>query len=311
MFQTTLVKVLIILFYMIPGYILRKMGKVKSEHLPTLSAILVYIGTPFLVVSSFLSLEFSWEMVKNMAIFFAVTLVLQALFMLAVRLVSGKKRFEAGKDRIVTIGAVMGNVGFFGIPVIKAVLPAYPEVACYAAMYSLSMNILAFTVGAFFITGEKKFMSARAAVFNPTVLGFVIGLPLFFLGLGQTMPAELRAAVDSVSGITTPLCMFILGIRLASARFLEIWTKPSVYVTVALKLLVFPLVSYAAVTLLTLPDSLRWSVLILSGMPCASILLSLSELYESEPGTAANCIFVSTLLCFLTIPVLTAVMTVF
>ena len=110
--------------------------------------------------------------------------------------------------------------------------------------------------------------------------------------------------------MTTPLCMFILGIRLASADFRQIWNKPSVYGTVFLKLLVFPLFSYAAVSLpfLGLPDSLRWTVLILSGVPCASILLSLSELHHTEPDLAADSILVSTLLCFLTMPVLTLVM---
>ncbi len=49
-------------------------------------------------------------------------------------------------------------------------------------------------------------------------------------------------------------------------------------------------------------------MLILSGTPCASILLSLSELRRTEPDLAADSILVSTLLCFLTLPLLTFVM---
>ena len=308
MFTIALSNVLITLFYMIPGYILKKMGKVKQEHLPTLSALLVYIGTPSLIISAFMSLEFSWEMVRNMAIFFAVTLVLQSLFIVVIRLVMGKKRFENRSNRILALGSVMGNVGFFGVPIISALLPNNPEVACYSAMFSLSMNTLAFTVGVYCLTGEKKYMSWKSAVFNPTVFGFVVGLPFFLFGLKAYLPTVLVAAIETLRAMTTPLCMFVLGIRLASAKFSEIWNKPSVYATVFLKLLVFPLFSYGVVTLLGLPDSLRWSVLILSGTPCASLLLSLSEMHQSGQEMAANCIFVSTLLCFLTLPLLTLVM---
>ncbi len=310
MFIIALTNVLVTLFYLVPGVILKKMDKAKEAHLSTLSAILVYVGTPFLEISSFMAMDFSWDGVKNMAIFFLATFLLQIAFMGALRLILGQKRFGEGKYRLLTIGSVMGNVGFFGIPIVSALLPDHPEVACYAAMYSLSMNMLAFTVGVFCLTGEKRFMSVRAAVFNPTVFGFVLALPFYVFGLRNVLPAPLIGAIEAIRGMTTPLCMFILGIRLASADFRQIWNKPSVYGTVFLKLLVFPLFSYAAVSLpfLGLPDSLRWTVLILSGVPCASILLSLSELHHTEPDLAADSILVSTLLCFLTMPLLTLVM---
>ena len=310
MFTIALSNVLVTLFYLFPGFVLRKMGKAKEEHLPTLSAVLVYIGTPFLQVASFMAMDFSWDGVKNMGIFFLVTFAVQCLFMVAVRLVLGKKRFGEGKYRLLTIGSVMGNVGFFGIPIISALLPDNPEVACYAAMYSLSMNMLAFTFGVFCLTGEKRYMSVRAAVFNPTVFGFVVSLPFYVFGLRNVLPEVLVSAIMIVKNMTTPLCMFILGMRLASAKFGEIWNKPSVYGTVAMKLIAFPLFAYAvaSVPFFGLPDSFRWTVLILSGTPCASILLSLSELHRTEPDLAADSILVSTLLCFLTLPLLTLVM---
>ena len=308
MFSIALSNVLVTLFYLLPGFVLRKMGKAKPEHLPTLSAILVYIGTPFLEISAFMNMEFSWTDVGNMGIFFLATFAAQCLFMLAVRLILGKRRFGIPKNRLLAIGSVMGNVGFFGLPIVCALLPDHPEAACYSTMFSLSMNILAFTVGVYCLTGDKKYMSAKAAIFNPTVFGFVLALPFYVFGLKAHLPAVLIGAIELIRNLTTPLCMFILGIRLASAAFREIWNKPIVYLTAACKLLVFPLFSYFLVSLFPMPDSLRWSVLILSGTPCASILLSLSELHGSEPDMAANCILVSTLLCFLTMPVLTLFM---
>ena len=101
-------------------------------------------------------MEFSWTDVGNMGIFFAVTFAAQCLFMLTVRLILGRRRFEIPKSRLLVMSSVMGNVGFFGLPIISAILPDHPEVACYTTVFSLSMNILAFTVGIYCLTGDKK-----------------------------------------------------------------------------------------------------------------------------------------------------------
>jgi predicted permease len=50
---------------------------------------------------------------------------------------------------------------------------------------------------------------------------------------------------------------------------------------------------------------IKASVVILSAAPCASIILSLAELHGSGAEFSANCLLVSTLLCFLTMPLFT------
>ena len=70
-------------------------------------------------------------------------------------------------------------------------------------------------------------------------------------------------------------------------------------------MLIFPLFCYFAVYFLPLDFSFKASILILAGTPCASVVFNLSEMYKSEPELSANCVLVSTLLCFLTLPVLT------
>ena len=304
-FRIAIASVLVMLFYMVPGYIIRKMGRARPEHLPTISAILVYIGTPFLLISAFMSLEFSWELVTEMAWFFAVTFVLQVAFLLILFCIFKKlKRIEDAKYRVMSIGSIVGNVGFFGMPVLRSLFPDSPEVACYSAMFMLSMNVIVFTVGVFCLTKEKKYISLRAAFINPTMLGFAIALPIYFLGLARYFPEALTNAIGAMGSLTAPLCMFILGIRLASAPVKRIFCDFRVYVTAFLKLLVFPLFCYACVYFLPFSEAFRGSVLILSGMPCAAVLLSLAEMHKKETEMSANCIFVSTMACFLTVPLL-------
>ncbi len=306
-FQITFINVVIMLLYILPGFIICKMKKASADHLPTISAVMIYGCTPCLIVSSFLALDFSWEMLANMGLFFAVTFVLQLAFMGILWLIL-RRRFDDAKYRVFTVASVMGNVGFFGLPIVRAMLPENPEVMCYSAMYIASMNLIMYTIGVYFLTRDKKFMTPKAAILNPMMLGLAIGLPLLLTGAGAYIPEAFRNGIKLVGDMSAPLCMMILGIRLATVSLKKLFARPFVYLACAFKLIVFPLFCYLAVVLLPLPVSFKASVLILSGTPCASIVFNLSEMHKSDPELSANCVLLSTLMCFITLPLLTLVL---
>ncbi len=303
-FQVALGQVLLTLFYILPGYLISKMKKASAQHLPTLSAILVYVCGPCLHISAFLSLDYSRDTFRNMLLFFAVTLILQSAFMAILYFVF-RRRQEDSRYRILNIGSCLGNVGFFGLPVIRALLPDHPEVACYSAIYSISMNVLVFTMGVYCLTGDKKYMRVKSALINPSSIGFAVAIPLFLLNARRVIPDIALNGLQLLGSMSAPLCMLILGIRLSMTPLKKLFSRPFVYFVSLSKLVAFPLFCYAAVSLLPLPMAFKASVLILSATPCASIILSLAELHHREMELSANCVLVSTLLCFLTIPVLT------
>ena len=115
----------------------------------------------------------------------------------------------------------------------------------------------------------------------------------------------LTTALTNVGSMTTPLCMIILGVRLANVELKQLFMRPFVYVVCLMKLLVYPLVSYALISLFPVPDAFKASILILCGVPCAAIVLSMAEMYNAEQELSANCLLVSTLLSVITIPILT------
>ncbi len=303
-FQIALIQVLLTLFYILPGYAVSKMKKASARHLPTLSAVLVYVCGPCLHISAFLSMDFSWEGLRDMGLVFVLTFFLQAAFMAALYLILRAKK-EDGRYRIWNIACALGNVGFFGLPVVKALLPDHPEAACFSAIFCVSMNILVFTMGVYCLTNDKKYMSLRSAVLNPTMLGFALAMPLYMLGAKRFLPVQALDAIELLGRMSTPLCMLILGIRLAQSPVKKLFTQPLVYAVSFSKLAAFPLFCWAVVSLLPLSMPIRASVVILSAAPCASIILSLAELHGSGAEFSANCLLVSTLLCFLTIPLFT------
>lgn len=303
-FNIALSNVLVTLMYILPGFIVCKLKRASADHLSTLSGVLVYGCSPCMVISSFLALDFSMKDLISMGWFFIASFLVQAAFMGLIYWLFQKK-MDDPKYRILTIGSVLGNVGFFGLPVVKALLPNNPEVMCYSAVYVISMNILVFTVGVFCLTGDKKYMTLKAAVLNPTMFGFMTGLLLYIVRAGNVIPDLVKSSVGLLGNMTTPLCMIILGVRLATVSLKKLFTRPIVYLICLGKLVLFPLFAYAAVCFLPLAYSFKASMLILSATPCASIIFNLAELHKKESELSANCVLLATLLCFLTIPVLT------
>ncbi len=302
-FSVTFTNVLITLLYILPGFVMCKANKASAQHLPTMSAILVYVCSPCLVISNFIRLEYSAQQTINMGLFFLITLALQALFMMSLFFLL-RKKYDDSRYRIVTIGSVLGNVGFFGLPLMKALMPGNPEVLCYSSIFVISMNILVFTMGVYCLTKNTKYLSLKPAILNPSMAGLVIGLPIYLLGLGKYIPQTLVNSLELLGTMTTPVCMVILGVRLASVSFKKLFCRPFVYLACLGKLVVFPLFCYGLVSLLPVDEAIKTSVFILAATPCASIILNMAEMHRSETELSANCVLLSTLLCIVTIPLL-------
>ncbi len=298
--------VLLTLLYIIPGFICCKTKIAKPEHLSSLSAILVYVCSPCMVVNSFMETERSLHNIGQILLFFAVSLAIQTVLTF-VLYGAFRKKFEDVKYRMLTVSFGLGNAGFFGIPIIKALLPDHPEVACFACVYIVGMNMLTFTVGAYCLTGDKKRMTLKKAFLNPPFISLIVALIMYAFNFQSIMPQLLGDALSLLSKTTTPLCMIILGIRLASVSFKKLFTRIYVYVICTCKLLIFPFVCLAIIFFLPLDPIFKAAMFILGGTPCAAVMLNIAEMYDGETELAANCVLLSTLLCVFTIPLLAAI----
>ena len=315
-FINCLIRVLISLAFIIPGFMLCKFKKAFASHLSTLSTILVFVCGPCMIIYAFYSAALKTseygisklEMGLNMLYFGLVTLALQIIFVLILYLIL-KKKYADAKYRLLTCSSALGNVGFFGLPLVMALVPNNPIVACYSSVYVMSMNILAFTVAVFCLTENKKYISLKAAFVNPTGIAILIAIPVFIfadkLAFGK-FGIEFWDSINLLGKMTTPMCMIILGIRLGVTDLKKLFVRPFVYLISVLKMVVFPIFSFFMVYFLPFFDNtFKTSILILSAVPCASVILNLAEMHHAEEEIAANCVLVSTLLCFITIPLMT------
>ena len=302
-FTVTFSNVLLMLLYLVPGFLLYKVKKVHSSHLSSMSVILLYVCGPGMFLNALISPDASPDLPAKMGLFILFSLAGEFALMLLLRLFLGKQRKEFGM-RMFTIASVMGNVGFFGMPVVRALFPDAPEAAVYSCMFNISLNIVAWTIGVYTLTGDKKYISLRAAFLNPSVITAVVGFLLYLANAKSWLPEFVQGGFRALGVMSTPLCMLILGIRLATMNLKKLFTTPLVWLACTGKLVVFPLFCWALTLPFPLDPVFRASILMLAGTPCASILLNLAEIHHNGQQLAANCALLSTLLSIFTIPLL-------
>lgn len=337
-FRTTAISVLMLVVMAVPGFILMKTKLLKPSAMAFFSAVLLYVCQPFLSLQSFLKVEYSRGMLLNIGIVFIVSMIAQALLFFIVWLIVHKKfdnpeitenLIEEGylggnrissdplltaqinatargrAYRVMVCVCTFGNVGFFGVPVLEMLFPLNPETIVYSAIFIVTMNVMCWSVGAYVLTGNRKYMSVKKALLNPPMLTLIVALPLFFSGVTlEKLPDVLARIIGYLATMTAPMCMLILGMRFAVAPLRELFTDWRAYISAVVKTLIFPLTVYLVLMPFSLNPILRATLVILSGMPSASVNLNLAELYNADQKSAANTILLSSVLSIITIPLL-------
>jgi len=300
-FLAALATVGVMLFYAVPGFLLVKTKLVGSEGISNFAKLLMYVCSPMLVIYSFLNIDFSWGLVGKMAIAFVFAISVMLLFVIIFsRVFKGK---EDARYRIYTLATVFPNCAFMGVPILEAVLPDYPEALAFSVMFSMALNISAWTVGSFVITGDKKYISPKKVFLNPQIFAMLVAIPLFAIGV--KLPTQIDSMITLLAKMTTPLCMLIMGMRLACASLKKVFLVPSQYLIVAIKQIVFPLVAFLILLLLPLDERMKASIYILMACPVASVVLSFSEMIGEGQENASSLVLLGTLLSAITIPVMT------
>ena len=112
--------------------------------------------------------------------------------------------------------------------------------------------------------------------------------------------------------MSTPLCMHVLAIRLASIKDIKsLFTRPLTYAGVAIKLVGLPLFNYLIVYFIPFfTDSIKGSFLILGATPSASLILATAEVYNCDQELAGNSILLSQIICIVTLPVVSLLLDV-
>ena len=300
-FTITLVTVAVMLLYAVPGYLMIKVKAVKQESIPAFATLLMYVSQPCLMLYSFQRVEASLSLVKDMLLFFCTTLLLQLVIMGAFFFCIRNKKQDV-RYRVCTVASVFGNCAFLGVPLLEALLPDYPEAIVFSNMFAVSMNLIGWTFASYVISLDRRFISFKKLVLNPAVLACMVAIPLFALHV--KLPDPLYQLIELLGRMTTPLCMIIMGMRLATIPLKSLFDKLYIYAMIGFKQLLFPLFALLIAMLLPVEQNIKITLFVLCCAPVASVVLNFAELMGEGQDTAANLVLLGTMGSVVTIPIM-------
>lgn len=301
MFINTLLRVALMLAYAVPGFLLLKTKAVKADAISAFAKLLVYACAPALSLYSFSRATYTPELNGMMWICFATSFGLILLFFLLFRLGLIKLK-EDVRWRVFNVSVALGNVGFFGIPLLEHCLPDHPEVLIFSEVMSLAMNMIAWTLGLSLVSGDAKYMKPLKIITVPSFLAMLVAYPMFLNG--WSFPPQIESAIELLGRMSTPLCMVIMGMRLATVSIKELVTDWRSLLASLIKLTVFPLAMLGVMLMLPVEPFVRAAMFLVACCPSATVMLSLCEIINHGQKSAANTVLISTLLSVITIPLM-------
>lgn len=308
MFLQSLENVALLLLMAVPGFLIVKLKMVPAEGAAKfISVMLIYVCQPFITFNSFLNTDFDRNILINLIAVLIFTGVFTSL-MIGI----GNLIFLWVKDRdtrgLFSYAGAFGNIGFMCIPFLQILMPGNNEVILYATASIVSFNLVAWTLGNYLITGERKHISLKKAIINPPTLAFLIALPLFLFNLNFNAAPSLTGLAKVCrlfADLVGPLAMIMLGIKIAEMNFKTLFSDPGVYLAAAVKLLLAPVVAFGLMMLMTTfmdVAEIRLNLIALAAMPSANNIMMFCTVYDKDADVAAKCVGISTVLSIVTMP---------
>jgi len=277
---------------MLMGYILIKRNIINETGTEQLSAVLLKVVTPAVIIISF-NIPFSWLTLQDIFMSFGLAMGSILIGVVVARII------YRDTHRIEQFAVIFSNVGFFGIPLVTGLLGL--EYVLYLSSYILAFNLLVWTLGMYLVTGKRSAMRLDAFLKTPAFISLILGLLIFLSPL--KLSGFVAQSFSSLGAINTPLAMLIVGTYLAKSPINTIFTSTKAYGVVILRLILVPLITLASLTLLSsIRIELRLVILIAASAPSAAMLAIFSQLYGDDYAYGARLISLTTLLSMISIP---------
>ena len=283
------------------GFLAGKVKIIDSAASKRLSALIIKIGQPALIVNSLIKMEYSAKNLtlglETLAFGFAVH-----IFMAALAFVAFLKIKNVDHRKLTEFATIFGNVGFLGMPILNSLFGAEGEFM--GAFFIVSFNVFLWTWGIMILArGRKDIKLTPKKLLNfgtvPCLIGFILYVccrPFF------QFPTFVLKSLDFTASICTPISMFIIGALLATCSMKRIFGTGKIYLLCAVRLLALPLIICVILKLIGL-DS-RWILFsaAVTSMPSATTVTMLSELYDIDPQYSALAVGSTSLFSVVTMP---------
>lgn len=288
-------QVLILFILIATGFICAKKRIFTDESIKSLTGFILYIVTPCVIISSF-HREFNSSMARKLVQCALLALGTHLINILLAHSVIRTK--DADKKIVLQYGTVFSNCGYMALPLQNAILGS--EGVFLGASFISIFNLLTWTYGLILMSGDRKNFSAKKIIFNPGIIGILIGL-IFFISPVK-LPPVLLAPVNHLASLNTPLPMIVIGFFLSKITSAKILKDISFCIAIFFRLLICPMIALVLLKVLKIDPFVSTVVIISASAPGAANTTMFAAMFNRDTKIAGAFVALSTLFSIITMP---------
>ena len=296
-------QIIIFVIYALIGVIAVKAKVLSKEGLEWVSRLVIKILLPLMIFTNTINGATRSDFLAALPLLIGTAILYLLLYLVsfALRSLSGLKGNERNTYQACTM---FGNVGFMGIPLIAALLPE--KGMLYVALFTVVDQLVLWTIGLALclpVEGGKRLSPKQVGLkmINPNTVGIILATLVILLEI--PFPSLLNTALTKTGAAASPLAMLYLGGLFCSVDFKNVFKHKEYYLTIAAKMVIFPLIFIRLISLMPgITSEMALVLAIIAATPTMSSVAMLVKAQGSAGEYAAGMVFVTTLFSVLTIP---------
>lgn len=299
-FQTMLKLFLLLIL----GFVLFKCHIFDEYTNKKISALIVNVASPMLIISSIAGVEGSNKSIVFLMI--GAGILMYIGFIILGKIINRIFPFPKKDWPVYECMVVFANTGFMGYPVLLDVFGQ--EAVFYALLIHMAFNFFVYTYAIMCLTkgDDSEFKLNFKQLLTPGIILIFVGIFIYLFDI--QLPSVLMDTINSVGSLTAPLSMMMIGSSLAVYPIKDSFTDWRSYVFAFVRLMIVPFVTMIMCRLLHIDAYYANITIITNAMPVGSMVLMLATQYNANVKIVTRNIVVSTLLSVITIPIVVATM---
>lgn len=299
-FQTMLKLFLLLIL----GFVLFKCHIFDEYTNKKISALIVNVASPMLIISSIAGVEGSNKSIVFLMI--GAGILMYIGFIILGKIINRIFPFPKKDWPVYECMVVFANTGFMGYPVLLDVFGQ--EAVFYASLIHMAFNFFVYTYAILCLTksDDSEFKLNFKQLLTPGIVLIFIGILIYLFDM--QLPSVLMDTINSIGSLTAPLSMMMIGSSLAVYPIKDSFTDWRSYVFAFVRLMIVPFVTMIMCRLLHIDAYYANITIITNAMPVGSMVLMLATQYNANVKIVTRNIVVSTLLSVITIPIVVATM---
>ena len=286
----------VLFIYILIGIYTRKKSIITKENQQKFIDFVLRILMPFMIFNSFKK-ELTFDTIINVSVVLGISFTSIIIALLISKIVYRKYSYE--KRCIMQYGTIVNNAGFAGLPLAGEILGEMG--LFYASFFLIPNRIFMWSAGISLFEKTDNKTKWKNVLLNPNIIAVILGILRGLLSIN--LPYVLDYSIEKIAATVSPISMIIVGAILADVDIKTIFDK-AVFFVAGVRLIVLPLITLGITSILKVDTTIAGVSLILTAMPVGTTTVLLAAKYNKDVEFASKCVFVTTILSLLVVPLL-------